>query len=53
MKKILSILLAVVMVFSVASVSFAGFKDEAVLQFDENGNFKVMISRLIIPYLMI
>ena len=43
MKKILSILLAVVMVFSVASVSFAGFKEEAVLQFDENGNFKVMV----------
>ncbi len=43
MKKILSILLAVVMVFSVASVSFAGFKDEAVLQFDKNGNFKVMV----------
>ena len=43
MKKILAILLAVVMVFSVASVSFAGFKEEAVLQFDENGNFKVMV----------
>ena len=43
MKKILAILLAVVMVFSVASVSFAGFKDEAVLQFDENGNFKIMV----------
>lgn len=43
MKKILSVLLAVVMVFSVASVSFAAYKDEAVLQFDENGNFKVLV----------
>ena len=43
MKKILAVLLAVVMMLSVASVSFAGYKDEAVLQFDENGNFKVLV----------
>ncbi len=43
MKKFFAVLLAVVMVFSVASVSFAGYKDEAVLQFDENGNFKVLV----------
>ena len=43
MKKILAVLLAVVMMLSVASVSFAGYKDEAVLQFDEDGNFKVLV----------
>ena len=43
MKKILSVLLAVVMLVSLVSVGFAGFKDEAKLQFDENGNFKILV----------
>ncbi len=43
MKKILSVFLAVVMVFSLVSVASAGYKEEAKLQFDENGNFKILV----------
>ena len=43
MKKLLSVLLAVVMLFSVVSVASAGFKEDAQLKFDENGNFKIMV----------
>ena len=43
MKKFMSVLMALVMVFSLVTVGFAGFKDEAQLQFDENGNFKIMV----------
>ena len=39
MKKFMSVLMALVMVFSLVTVSFAGFKDDAQLQFDEDGNF--------------
>ncbi len=43
MKKLLAILLATVMLFSVANVGFAGYKDKAELKFDENGNFKMLV----------
>ncbi len=43
MKKLLAIVLAVVMVFSVASVGFASYKSDAQLRFDENGKFKILI----------
>ena len=43
MKKFMSVLMALVMVFSLVTVSFAGFKDDAQLQFDEDGNFKIMV----------
>ncbi len=42
MKKFIAVLLAFIMVFSLTTVSFAGYKDVAQLQFDENGNFKVL-----------
>mgnify|MGYP007112553198 CR=1 FL=1 len=41
--RVLALILALVMVFSLVTVGFAGFKDEAQLQFDENGNFKIMV----------
>lgn len=43
MKKLLAIVLAVVMVFSVASVGFASYKSDAQLRFDKNGKFKILI----------
>ncbi len=43
MKKFMSVLMALVMVFSLVTVGFAGFKDDAQLQFDEDGNFKIMV----------
>lgn len=43
MKKLLAIVLAVVMVFSVASVGFASYKSDAQLRFDKNGRFKILI----------
>ena len=36
MKKILSVLLAAVMLVSLVNVGFASYKDEAKLQFDKN-----------------
>lgn len=42
MKKFVAVLLALVMVFSLTTVSFAGYKDTAQLQFDEDGNFKAL-----------
>ncbi len=43
MKKLLSVLLAVIMLVSAVSVASAGYKEEAQLKFDENGNFKIMV----------
>ncbi len=43
MKKFLSVILTVAMVFSVASVGFAGYKSDAMLKFDENGKFKILV----------
>ena len=43
MKKILSVFLAAVMLVSLVNVGFASYKDEAKLQFDENGNFKILV----------
>lgn len=43
MKKLLSVFLALIMVFSLTTLSFAGFKEEAQLQFDENGKFKILV----------
>lgn len=43
MKKVLALLLSVIMVFSMVITSFAGYKEEAKLQFDENGMFKILV----------
>lgn len=43
MKKFLAVFLTVVMLFSIASTSFAGYKEEAKLRFDENGMFKILV----------
>ena len=43
MKKLLAIVLAVVMTFSVASIGFASYKSDAQLRFDENGKFKILV----------
>ena len=43
MKKFMSVLLALVLVFSLTSVGFAGFKDEAQLQFGEDGKFTMLV----------
>ena len=43
MKKILSVFLAAVMLVSLVNVGLASYKDEAKLQFDENGNFKILV----------
>lgn len=43
MKKLLSVLLAVIMLVSAVSVASAGYKEDAQLKFDENGNFKIMV----------
>lgn len=43
MKKFIALFLSVVMLFSVASIGFAGYKEEAKLQFDENGSFKILV----------
>ena len=43
MKKLLSVLLAVIMLVSAVSVASAGYKEEAQLKFDENGNFTIMV----------
>ena len=43
MKKLLSVLLAVVMLVSAVSVASAGYKEDAQLKFDENGNFKILV----------
>lgn len=43
MKKLLAVILAVSMLFSLASVGFASYKSDAMLQFDENGKFKILV----------
>ena len=43
MKKILSVLVSICMIFSLVTLSFAGYKESAVLQFDENGKFKMLV----------
>ena len=43
MKKLLSVLLALVMLVSAVSVASAGYKEDAKLKFDENGNFKILV----------
>ncbi len=42
MKKVISVVLAVTMLFSLVTMSFAGYKDEARLQFNKNGKFKIL-----------
>ncbi len=42
MKKFIALTLAVWMLFSLSVMSFAGYKDEATLQFNENGKFKIL-----------
>lgn len=43
MKKALSLILSICMLFSLMTMSFAGHKDSAALKFDENGNFKILV----------
>ena len=43
MKKFMSVLLALILVFSLSTVGFAGFKDEAQLQFGEDGKFRILV----------
>ncbi len=43
MKKALSVLMSICMLISLVTVAFAGYKDEAKLQFDENGKFKILV----------
>ncbi len=42
MKKVLSVLLSICMLFSLLTMSFAGYKEEAKLQFNSNGKFKIL-----------
>lgn len=42
MKKVISVVLAVCMLFSLVTMSFAGYKDDAKLQFNKNGKFKIL-----------
>lgn len=43
MKKVLSVFVALCLLVSLVTVSFAGYKEEAKLQFNEDGNFKIMV----------
>ncbi len=43
MKKVLAVILAITMMMSLVTVGFAGFKDDAKLQFDNKGKFKMLI----------
>ncbi len=43
MKKIISLLLAVVLIFSVSSFAFAGHKENAKLKFGNDGKFKILV----------
>ena len=42
MKKVISVVLAIAMLFSLVTMSFAGYKDDAKLQFNKNGKFKIL-----------
>ena len=42
MKKVVSVVLAVCMLFSLVTMSFAGYKEEAQLKFNKNGKFKIL-----------
>ena len=42
MKKIISVVLAVCMLFPLVTMSFAAYKDDAKLQFNKNGKFKIL-----------
>lgn len=42
MKKVISVVLAVTILFSLVTMSFAGYKEDAKLQFRANGKFKIL-----------
>ena len=42
MKKIISVVLAVTMLFTFVTTGFAGHKENAKLQFNSNGKFKIL-----------
>ncbi len=42
MKKVIAVALSLCMLFSLVTMSFAGYKDEAKLQFNSNGKFKIL-----------
>lgn len=42
MKKVISVVLAACMLFSLVTMSFAGYKEDAQLQFNKNGKFKIL-----------
>lgn len=42
MKKVIAVVLAISMLFSLATMSFAGLKADAQLQFNKNGKFKIL-----------
>lgn len=42
MKKVISVVLTVCMLFSLVTMSFAGYKEDAKLQFNSNGKFKIL-----------
>ncbi len=43
MKKALSVVLSICMLFTFITCGFAGHKDSAVLRFDQNGNLKILV----------
>ena len=45
MKKVLSVFIAICMLFAFVTAAFAGgsYKDAAKLRFDENGKFKILV----------
>lgn len=43
MKKVIALALAVCMLFTLATTSFASYKDKAQLQFDRYGNFRILV----------
>ncbi len=43
MKKVVAVILAITMMMSLVTVGFAGFKDDAKLQFNSNGKFKILV----------
>lgn len=42
MKKVISVVLAITMLFSLVTMSFAGYNDGEKLQFNKNGKFKIL-----------
>ncbi len=43
MKKVVAVILAITMMMSLVTVGFAGFKEDAKLQFNSNGKFKMLV----------